>query len=269
MLASVPRWASDDDPDRLWRALASPVRRRILDALRDGPRATREVAELVPELSRYAVMQHLEVLVGAGIVLVERRGRDRLNHVNPVPLRAFYERWVTRYGDDTAKQLTALKRYLEEGPAMSTIHADTVRTVRIEAELSFRASAERLFRAMTDPVDIARWFPFTYGGDRVRRIVLEGRVGGAQYEDWGDGRGHLYGQVTDWDPPHRFGVRSRLHAGTVMDTLVTVEALGDDALLRSSRVIVGPMTDDEVAGIEFHGDLRRFETAIRVVVEAS
>jgi len=269
MLATAPRWASDDDPERLWRALASPVRRRILDALRDGPRATGALAELFPELSRYAVMQHLEVLTGAGVVLVERRGRDRFNHVNPVPLRAFYERWVTRYGDATAQPLTALKRYLEEEPAMSTPTSDTVRTLRIEAELTFRATAERVFRAMTDPAEIGRWFPYTYGGDRVRRIVFEGRVGGAQYEDWGEGRGHLYGHVTDWDPPHRFGVRSRLHAGTIMDTLVTVEALGDDALLRSSRVIVGPMTDEQVAGIEFHGDLRRFEAAIRAVVEAS
>jgi len=81
------------EPD-VWRALASPWRRRILDRLRAGPATTGELAAGLPELSRYAVMQHLAVLVGAGLVLPERRGRDRVNHLNPVPLREWYERWV-------------------------------------------------------------------------------------------------------------------------------------------------------------------------------
>jgi uncharacterized protein YndB with AHSA1/START domain/DNA-binding transcriptional ArsR family regulator len=269
MLASHAPPRDDDDPEVLWRALASPVRRRILDALRAGPRTTGELDEVVPELSRYAVMQHLEVLVHAGVVLVERRGRQRFNYLNPVALRTFYERWVTRYADATARELTALRRHLEEEPAMPTPAVDTVRILRLEAELRFRAPPERVFRAMSDPDEIARWFPATYGGDRVQRIVLEGRVGGLQYEDWGDGRGHLYGQVTDWDPPHRFGVRSRLHPGTIMDTTVTVAADGDGSVLRSSRVIVGPISEDEAAAIVHHGDLRLFEDAIRAVVEGS
>lgn len=270
MLASAAgAAASGPDPEELWRALASPVRRRILDALRSGPRTTSELDEILPELSRYAVMQHLEVLVGAGVVLVERRGRQRFNHLNPVALRAFYERWVTRYADATAQELTALRRHLEEEQAMSTAITESVRTLRIEAELRLMAPPERVFRAMTDPEEVVRWFPHTYGGARVRRIVFEGRVGGAQYEDWGDGRGHLYGHVTEWDPPHRYAVRSRLHPGTIMDTLITVEASGEESVLRSSRVVVGPMTDEEASGIRTFGDLQRFADAIRGVVEAS
>jgi uncharacterized protein YndB with AHSA1/START domain/DNA-binding transcriptional ArsR family regulator len=266
MLASLAE-APTADPEALWRALASPVRRRILDALRDGPRTTGELDAVLAELSRYAVMQHLEVLVGAGVVLVERRGRQRFNHVNAVALRTFYDRWVTRYADTTARELTALKRHLEEEHAMPPTSSDHVRTLRIEAELRLRASPDRVFRAMTEPDEIMGWFPHTYGGERVRRIVFEGRVGGAQFEDWGDGRGHLYGQVTEWDPPHRYAVRSRLHPGTIMDTLMTIEASGDGSVLRSSRVVVGPMTDEQAAGIEAFGDLQRFEADIRRVVE--
>jgi len=85
--------------DAFWRALANPWRRRLLDLLRDGPRTTGDLAERLPEVSRYAVMQHLGVLTDAGLVVVERRGRQRFNHVNaaalctPTTSRASSPRW--------------------------------------------------------------------------------------------------------------------------------------------------------------------------------
>src|ERR1700722_19137430 len=101
-------------PD-VWRALASPWRRRLLDQLRNAPATTGELAAQLPELSRFAVMQHLGVLVEAGVVLTERRGRERVNHLNPVPLREWYERWVQPMADAGAAELLALKRSLERG----------------------------------------------------------------------------------------------------------------------------------------------------------
>ena len=106
--------AAEPAPD-LWRALASPSpwRRRLLDLLRDGPRTTGGLSGEIPELSRFAVMQHLAVLTGAGVVIAERRGRDRLNYLNPVPLRDWYERWVQPMADTGAASLLALKRATE------------------------------------------------------------------------------------------------------------------------------------------------------------
>ena len=254
--------------EAFWRALANPWRRRLLDLLRGGPRTTGDLAERLPQVSRYAVMQHLGVLEGAGLVVVERRGRQRFNHVNAVALRRSYDRWVDRYADDLAGDLAALGQHLErEGPMEDGRVVETPRVLRIESELRFRAPPERVFRALTDPDEVLRWFPHTYGENRVKRLVLEPRVGGQQYEDWGDGRGYHYGQVTEWDPPFRYAVRSRLHPGTVMDTLAIVEPTADGALLRSSRVIVGPIDDEQERGIRFHGDLARFADAIRSVVE--
>ena len=252
-----------------WRALANPWRRRILDLLRDGPRTTGDLAERLTQVSRYAVMQHLGVLTDAGLVIVERRGRQRFNFVNAAALRRSYDRWVDRYADGLAGELVALGRHLDEEGSMSDAAAHEVpRVLRLESELRFRAPPERVFRALTDPDEILKWFPYTYGENRVKRMVLEPRVGGEQYEDWGDGRGYHYGHVTEWDPPFRYAVRSRLHPGTVMDTLAVLEATADGALLRSSRVIVGPISDEQERGIRFHGDLARFEDAIRRVVEA-
>lgn len=269
-VSGSPRRSTEARNDGFWRALANPWRRQILDTLRDGPQTTGGLAESLPELSRFAVMQHLGVLTDAGIVLVERRGRQRFNHVNAAALRSFYERWVGTYADAAAGEMTALQRYLEEesmGKDQSGQQLESVRIIRLENEMRFAAQPERVFKSLTDPDDIVKWFPYTYGEKRTRRVVFEPRVGGAQYEDWGDGRGYLYGHVTQWDPPRSYSVRSRLHPGTVMDTLATIEAVDGGAVLRSSRVIVGPITDEQAAGIRFHGDLARFEEAIRAVVE--
>src|SRR5580704_17681367 len=105
--------ADAPDPD-LWRALASPWRRRLLDLLRDAPATTGALASQLPELSRFAVMQHLGVLTDAGVVIVERRGRDRMNYLNPVPLREWYERWVQPMADAGSYELLAIKRAAEE-----------------------------------------------------------------------------------------------------------------------------------------------------------
>ncbi|HEY6277257.1 MAG TPA: helix-turn-helix domain-containing protein, partial [Streptosporangiaceae bacterium] len=118
------------EPD-LWRALASPWRRRLLDLLRVGPATTGALAGQLPELSRFAVMQHLGVLADAGVVVIERRGRDRVNHLNPVPLREWYERWVQPMADSGAASLLALKRAAETGESVMSEPVDQIRTVRL------------------------------------------------------------------------------------------------------------------------------------------
>src|SRR5690554_3172070 len=138
------------DADAFWKAFANPRRRQILDELGTGPKTTGELADAMPEVSRFAVMQHLGVLTDAGVVLVERRGRYRFNHVNAAALRGFYERWVSRYADAAATELTALQRHLEEEP----METETVKVLRLESELRFRAPPERVFKALTDPGEI-------------------------------------------------------------------------------------------------------------------
>lgn len=77
----------------MWRALANPVRRRILDALRKAPLTTGALAERFPELSRFAVMQHLAVLEEGGLIVPHREGRERYNYLNPVPIQEIFQRW--------------------------------------------------------------------------------------------------------------------------------------------------------------------------------
>lgn len=100
-----------DDP--IWKALANPVRRNLLDRLAEGPRTTGELAAGHASLSRYAVMQHLEVLVDAGLVLVRREGRRRLNYLNAVPVQLACERWLAGPAGQAARQASAFKRHVE------------------------------------------------------------------------------------------------------------------------------------------------------------
>lgn len=103
----------DDGQDAVWKALANPIRRSMLDRLADGPLRTGDLAELYPDLSRFAVMQHLRVLEDADLVLPVRRGRERFNYLNPVPIQQVYERWVSRYMQPWTDALTSLKHELE------------------------------------------------------------------------------------------------------------------------------------------------------------
>jgi len=103
-----------DELDPVWRALANPWRRYLLDLIRSAPRTTGELATACAGLSRFAVMQHLDVLTEAKLVVARRRGRQRWNHLNPVPIQRIHERWVRRFEGHWAEALVGLKRTLEE-----------------------------------------------------------------------------------------------------------------------------------------------------------
>jgi DNA-binding transcriptional ArsR family regulator len=102
---------------RIWKALGSPHRRALLDALKDGPKTTSALCEVLPRLSRYAVMQHLGVLERAGVVLVRREGRERWNELNAVPIQRELERWLSGFQQVSASQLLAFERHLQETAA--------------------------------------------------------------------------------------------------------------------------------------------------------
>lgn len=103
------------EDEAVWRALADPTRRRILDRLRRGAATTGSLCEGF-EVTRFAVMKHLKVLVEAGLVVVERRGRERYNHLNPLPIQEIYHRWIRPFEAAAADRILRLKELSEEEP---------------------------------------------------------------------------------------------------------------------------------------------------------
>jgi DNA-binding transcriptional ArsR family regulator len=98
--------------DAVWLALNDASRRRILDLLRKRPMTTGELCEYF-EFSRFAVMKHLKVLVDGALVLVERQGRERINHLNPLPLQAIYRRWIKPFEKIPADRMLRIKALVE------------------------------------------------------------------------------------------------------------------------------------------------------------
>lgn len=105
-----------EDYDRIFKALASHIRRQMLDTLRDQPLTTGALCANFAPLDRCTVMQHLKVLEDAGLVIAERRGRERWNHLNAMPIQDIHDRWIGPHAAAAAQGLARLKRQLEPLP---------------------------------------------------------------------------------------------------------------------------------------------------------
>ncbi|MGB7067934.1 MAG: helix-turn-helix domain-containing protein [Pyrinomonadaceae bacterium] len=100
--------------DHIFKALADHRRRQILDILKDKELTTGSICEQFKSLDRCTVMQHLGVLEKAGLIIVQRKGRERWNYLNVVPIREIYERWINQYASPAVELLTRLKTDVEK-----------------------------------------------------------------------------------------------------------------------------------------------------------
>ena len=103
-----------EETDQIWKALSDPTRRSILDALRKASRTTTEIVEAFPDMTRHAVMKHIDVLRNAGLVITREDGRRRVNSLNAVPIRQIYERWMGPFAEIWSSTLLRIKDDAEE-----------------------------------------------------------------------------------------------------------------------------------------------------------
>jgi uncharacterized protein YndB with AHSA1/START domain len=170
--------------DEVFKALADPTRRSLLDELfrADGQTLT-ELDARFP-MTRFGVMKHLRQLEEAGLVVTKRRGREKLHFLNPVPIRLVHDRWVSKYAEPWAAGLSGLKQELE-------------RPMEKVFEIYVKTTPERLWEAITDP-----------------QIRAKYNFGSGVYSDWQPGS-HIdmraenfdgvlgEGEVLEADPPRR------------------------------------------------------------------
>ncbi len=105
--------STDDEDDLIFKALGHRVRRRILDVLKQGPQTTGMLCDAFPDIDRCTVMQHLGVLEEAELIMVQRKGRERWNSLDALPIHAIHERWIGPYAAYAASMLARLKRNVE------------------------------------------------------------------------------------------------------------------------------------------------------------
>jgi uncharacterized protein YndB with AHSA1/START domain/DNA-binding transcriptional ArsR family regulator len=126
--------------DEVFRALADPTRRSLLDELFEEDGQTLGALEARLPMTRFGVMKHLKVLEEAGLVVTKRRGREKLHFLNPVPIRLVHDRWVSKYAEPWAAGLAGLKRDIEKETTMEKVF-----------EIYIKTTPERLWEAITDP----------------------------------------------------------------------------------------------------------------------
>jgi len=106
---------TETSEDLVFKALAAPVRRAILDVLKDNPQTTGELCARFPALDRCTVMQHLKVLEGADLVITHKVGRVRWNHLNALPIKDIHDRWIGPHAAQAVNLLARLKADAEGG----------------------------------------------------------------------------------------------------------------------------------------------------------
>lgn len=239
------------DLEQVWRGLSNPIRRQALDMLREGPLTTGQLVDRFPELTRFAVMQHLGVLEESGLLLVRREGRNRFNYLNPVPLRMIYERWVNEHADLAADTAMRIKRFAEQRPKGEDVPGsesamEAGRIVKIETEVAISAPADRVFAAITTELDA--WWPHRF--KPTGKMVLEAFAGGRCFEDWGNGAGAHHGFIVWWEPPIKFvatgpGVMYRGFECYDVQSVVP-DPDGEGCVYRKSTTFWGAVPDETV-----------------------
>jgi uncharacterized protein YndB with AHSA1/START domain len=171
--------------DAVFRALADPTRRSLLDELFEQDAQTLSALEERLPMTRFGVMKHLKVLEEAGLVVTRRDGREKLHFLNPVPIRLVHDRWVSKYAEPWAAGLTGLKRRLED------------RTMEKVFEIYIKTTPERLWEAITDN-ELRRKYNFGVG-------VESEWTPGSSYQGVHPGAGITIaeGENLEVDPPRR------------------------------------------------------------------
>ena len=170
--------------DEVFKALADPTRRKLLDELfqQDGQNLGALTGRL--PMTRFGVMKHLKVLEEAGLVVTRKRGREKLHFLNPVPIRLVHDRWVSKYAEPWAATLSGLKHELEK-------------TMEKIFEIYIKTTPERLWQAITDP-EMREKYTFGVG-------VLSDWTPGSHYEGIPRQLGTpiIEGENLEVDPPRR------------------------------------------------------------------
>lgn len=198
----------------IFRALADPSRRLLLDLLfeTDGRSLSDLTANL--DMSRFGVMKHLNVLENAGLISTQKVGREKLHYLNPVPIQQIHDRWVSKYAQLWASVLVNLKNSLERDIVEQEKPKHLYRTF-------IRTTPERLWQAITSPEMTVKYFYHS-------RVVSDWKPE-SEYVFFreGDGKRQISGKVLECDPPKRlvttFQMDSYEHTADEMASRITWE----------------------------------------------
>jgi uncharacterized protein YndB with AHSA1/START domain/DNA-binding transcriptional ArsR family regulator len=244
-----------DPMSPVFRALSDPSRRLLLDRLfeRDG-QTLGELCAYLPEMTRFGVMRHLDVLEAAALVTTRRDGREKRHYLNPVPIRLMHDRWISKFAEPVVGAMSSMKRHLEAPMSM----IDHVYRVYIQAP------PERVWRAITDGSETAQYY---YG----TRVDSTWQAGAPLTYAYPDGSIAADGKVLEIEPPNR--VKMSFHArwdpdieaeGPVEMTWV-LESQGEATKL---TVTTSGLVEGSRTAADFSGGIVYIVSGLKTLVEA-
>jgi len=202
----------EDELSTVFKALGHPIRRRILDILKESPKTTGELNDYFPEVTRYAIMKHLSLLEEGNLVVVRREGKYRRNFLNAVPLQKMHNRWIGKYMQAAANSLLNLRSVVEKTGGeldMNVTNQDQSQVFKIEQEVLIDAPREQVFKALTERA--GDWWEFRLAPKGVPSEFTFHPVPGGQFiEKWGENQGAVWGNVYYVNAPEEIRLHGHL-----------------------------------------------------------
>ncbi|QCR31016.1 SRPBCC domain-containing protein [Lysinibacillus sp. SGAir0095] len=236
----------EDELSILFKALGHPIRRSILDILKQSAKTTGDLNEYFPEVTRYAIMKHLTILEEANLVVVRREGKYRRNFLNAVPLQELNNRWVGKYSQTTANSLLNLRSVVEQkgGDLKMTAHEQS-QVFRIEQEVFINAPREQVYKALTE--QIGDWWEFRLAPKGVlSHFTFNAVPGGQLIEKWGEKEGAVWGNVYFVNAPQEIRLQGHLGMQGAVNSAYTYRLLEEDGgtMLQLSHTASGLLEEN-------------------------
>lgn len=246
----MPHSTPIQSADSTWKALSDSSRRTILDLLHEQPCTTSDVVAACEGLSRFKVMGHLAVLREAGLVVTEKQGRERINHLNTAPLGEAYDDWMRKYEVEWAGRLGRLKRHVEQKQRTEQMNViaptSPLTTIEFEQDIEIGAPPSAVFVGLTD--DIGEWFgpPYVQTGEDAMDVVLDAKPGGLWVETTKAGGGAVWGVVQEVRRDQVLAIEGRMgmRPAIFSRTVFTLTPKTGGCVLNLSFRAVGSFTEE-------------------------
>ncbi|GJM34198.1 MAG: hypothetical protein DHS20C18_31990 [Saprospiraceae bacterium] len=243
---------NQSDTESIWKALADPTRRKLMDLVRESPKTTGELVDEFDSIGRCAVMKHLSILENASLILPRKEGKYRWNYINAIPLQEIYERWVKKYEAQWATNLLQLKELAEH---KSNIHQKTedmimeqeAKTIKILLEIPIKAEINQVWECLLKEIHLW-WRKDFYTSSKTKKFIIEPKIGGRMYEDYGNDEGLLWATVIGLDGPNSIELKGHLSpqfGGPAMSFLkLSLKENGHSTVLTLSDTTFGAVSEN-------------------------
>lgn len=221
-----------------------------MDLVRESPKTTGDLVEEFESIGRCAVMKHLSILEEAGLVIGRKDGRNRWNYINAIPLQQVYERWVKKYEAQWATNLLQLKGLAEYHENIDHLTQDLLmerpsKPINVLLEIPISTGVQKTWDCLVQDIGLW-WRKDFYTSQKTKAFILEPKVGGRMYEDYGNDEGLLWYTVIVLNAPHHLELQGHLtpdYGGPAITFLkITLKEDGGKTSLTLSDTLMGDVS---------------------------